>query len=210
MDENNLNKDNLDVEEKQNNIVVKNLKDKTHLSNKKLFLKKYFSFSGRMNRKEFIISSLYLLVLTVLSYFFLTAIVFGIFGREKVTSLILSGLLLVLTFTALYANVSLSARRFLDLGIDSRWLFLVFGFNFFLNPRLYETEIAKYMIAGVGLFYSIFLLYLFCFKKGTIGANKYGADPLASEKKKALSKFEKKVLLSFLAIDGTIFLFLNL
>lgn len=203
MDEDNSQKE---IEEKENILDNKNLKDSDEISDKKFLFNKYFSFTGRINRKSFIINSLYLLVATVLMYFFLTVSLVGIFGSNKMTSLVLSALLLGLTFMALYANVSLSARRFYDLGIDARWLFLVFGFNFLLSPKLYGSQMAKYMIAGVGLIYSLFLLYLFCCKKGTPGDSNYGEDPLASEKKPMFSKIEKKVVLGFLAIDIILFL----
>ena len=198
-----MNEDNSqkELKEKENNLEDKNSNEFVQMSNKQILLNKYFSFTGRINRKTFIINSLYLLVITVLAYFFFTVFIAGIFGSNKITSLVLSAVLIALTFVSLYANVSLSARRFYDLGIDARWLFLVFGFNFLLSPRLYGSEIAKYMIAAVGLVYSLFLLYLFCFKKGTPGTSKYGEDPLASEKKPNFTKIEKKLVLVFLAIN---------
>lgn len=194
-----------ELEEIQNNLEDKELKGTTEMSNKKFLLKKYVSFTGRINRKSFIIYSLYLLVVTVLIYLFLTMFMAAIFGGSKITSLVHSALLLALTFIAMYANVSLSARRFLDLGIDSRWLFLVFGLNFLLNPGLFHSEIAKKMIAVVGLIYAIFLLYLSCFKKGTVGPNKYGEDSVSSENKTTISKIEKKIVAILLGANLMLF-----
>lgn len=194
----------MDEENSNKELEEKALQTITEISNKQFLLNKYISFTGRINRKSFIYRSLYLLVVTVLMYFFLTVFIAGVFGNSKITSLVLSALLLALTFLVLYANVSLSARRFLDLDIDSKWLFLVFGFNFLLNPSLFHTEIAKYMIAAVGLIYSIFLLYLFCFKKGTVGSNKYGEDSISTEKKETITRFEKKIVLIFLAANAVL------
>ncbi len=116
------------------------------------FKDKFFNFNGRLNRQRYILRRLPLL--------FLGLVFSGIFGlidegviadEQEYITFILLILAVVLSCSAL----SLDARRLHDLDKTGKWAALNFA-------------------PGIGL---VFFIYLCCVK-GTVGANRFGPDPL--------------------------------
>ncbi len=124
-------------------------------------LKKYAQFSGRATRKEYI----WTVLLSPILYSFLFIIITNISNVITSTSdnndaniifaLIFGIILMVATLMFAIVNIAVKVRRFHDID-NSGWFCL-----FLLIP-----------IINI-----VFLLFLI-FKKGTLGANRFGDDPL--------------------------------
>ena len=130
------------------------------------FFKKYFSFSGRLNRKPFILRSLAATFIPVLLAIALIYVFAGGFrpGQEYLhrdllwLHVLLHSLLIIL---AIIIGFSLGVRRCHDLDKNGWWLLLG-------------------VIPYINVFWG---LYLIC-KRGTIGANRYGDDPIRDDYEK--------------------------
>jgi uncharacterized membrane protein YhaH (DUF805 family) len=119
-------------------------------------LSEWFSFSGRRNRKSYILAIVALFAIT--TFAIVIWCLFAQTGSGRIVGILLFGLPMEI-FTYL-----LSARRLRDMNI-SGWLCLSgFFLNFFSKP----IEL---------IFSLIIIVVLFCVR-GTRGANKFGADPL--------------------------------
>lgn len=121
------------------------------------FFKKYFSFSGRLNRLAFAIR-------LALGYTFLILIWYLVNNNlEQIqSSLLLSiPLLIVIAITVWFLYAS-KGQRIHDLGKSALWTLVIF---------VSAKEVYLYLAVVA------FLLY----KKGTVGENRYGQDPLQDE-----------------------------
>ena len=136
-------------------------------------LRKYISFSGRLNRKVFILYSLSLFLVSFLffstvSYIFekflmidINAINSFAGAQEQLTTfpvLILAIITIIFLVAMKIAAISLSVRRLHDLNRTGLWMLLG-------------------MIPGINIL-MIFLVIYLILAKGTTGRNKYGPDPL--------------------------------
>jgi uncharacterized membrane protein YhaH (DUF805 family) len=121
---------------------------------------KYFSFSGRINRKQFALraAAAYIVVLAVIWFFYEPI---STHTYDKINFFFYIPLIAVLWGGVwfLYANIN---RRFHDIGRSGKW------------------TVAMFISAKISLVYILFLLYLL-FKQGIIGPNEYGEDPLQEE-----------------------------
>jgi len=124
--------------------------------------KKYFSYSGRLNRKPFLQRSLLVTLLTPLLAAVLIFVFAGGLRPEEYLHrdllwlhVTLHSLLMIL---AIAAGFSLGVRRCHDLDKSGFWLLLGF-------------------VPCINFFWT---LYLLC-KRGTIGPNQYGEDPVRND-----------------------------
>ena len=127
---------------------------------------KFFTFSGRLNRKPYILRSLAATLLPVI----LAIVLFFVFAGGFKTGqdylhrdllwlhVIFHSLLIIL---AIVAGFSLGVRRCHDLDKSGWWLLL---------------GVIPYINVAWGL-------YLIC-KRGTVGSNRYGADPIRDDYEK--------------------------
>jgi uncharacterized membrane protein YhaH (DUF805 family) len=138
-----------------------------------------FSFSGRLNRKPYWLTTLVL----VLIVFVIIALVFGIGGAGLLTGdmseLGVAFLILLLAYIPLlWIGLAISAKRLHDRNKSAWWLVL-----FYLVPGIlqgigeYAGDVGIILtLAGVAI--SIWALVELGFLRGTVGPNQYGPDPL--------------------------------
>ena len=123
-----------------------------------------FSFRGRINRMPYWLVSLASLVFVLLA-------VSGFFPHVE--------LILILLVPLIWIGMALAAKRLHDRNKSARWLLV-----FYVLPGIMEgiggfagdAEIA-FLIASFGL--SIWAVVELGSRRGTIGPNDYGPDPLA-------------------------------
>ncbi len=153
-------------------------------------LKNYFSFKGRLNRKPFWLRNLalYGIVLVIYLIFILGFLGFssaqGAAGLPGGTFAVMGifGLLILPLVLAFYvATFSLAARRLHDRNKSGWWLLgyfvlfaLVGGAGEYFGVQSTLGMISQLVGLLIFLWYFIELGFL----KGTVGANKYGPDPL--------------------------------
>ena len=121
----------------------------------------WFSFSVRRNRKSYLIATLLLIFVAVV--FWIPMTFFEPRGRATTIFLVIFGL------PWIFVSYNLSAQRLRDFGVTG-WLTLVW-----LPINLVSNE---YPVLS-GATSLMFWIVLF-FVPGTIGANRYGPDPLES------------------------------
>ncbi len=94
------------------------------------------------------------------------------------------GLMLPMIVAVFIAGLILTIKRLHDLNLSGWWISVVPALNMsldFIRNRIYEngylflTIFMTTIILVIGLAWSCMLL----FKKGTVGANNFGEDPLA-------------------------------
>ena len=160
------------------------------------FFDTYFSFNGRLNRKPFIkrhiVAIFIMLILTI-------AIILPLYGLEHIDKFNLSApyfaILLIITWFYL-ANMN---RRFQDMNKSKKWMIFagfLYVFSIFVDifTNLLYPIIGPIQMQGnlailtfIAVLYSVtslisFALFIFlCCKKGTVGPNKYGPDPLQKD-----------------------------
>jgi len=118
----------------------------------------FFTLSPRLNRQKYLI----LCCLYLLLGFLIVALYIALpicFHEDSVVFMPVKTVLIVLMAALAVSNYFLCIRRLHDINISGLWLLLAF-------------------IPVLNIF---FVLFLF-FKKGTIGDNRYGPDPLASKR----------------------------
>lgn len=121
------------------------------------------SFSGRINRKAYILNTIFVIIAS-----FLFGIGFGYsVARHWILFSVLSFLLIISAFIYIYA---LTSRRYHDLNI-SGWMILL---QIFVLSIVDVDAVAAIWRILANL---LFFVPLFCIK-GTDGTNKYGDDPL--------------------------------
>jgi len=153
-------------------------------------LAKYFSFKGRLNRKPYWLRNLALFGIVLVLYLIFTVTVIGFSSVQGATGVpggVLSvmgifGLLVLPLAIAFYVSTfSLAARRLHDRNKSGWWLAGYFGaFVVIGGVAEYFGEQSTVSLIFQLIGFLIFLWYFveIGFLKGTVGANKYGPDPL--------------------------------
>ena len=134
--------------------------------------KKYFQFSGRANRKEYIVFNVFFFFLFEFLTLFLSKdysnFDIRLMGFKEIEFSAYITLFFVL-FTTI-PSISINVRRLHDLNFNGWWLWLIFLLNMlmfiFFKQYIFLFGYIKYII-------DIPLLIL----KGTSGTNKYGEEP---------------------------------
>ena len=125
------------------------------------FIRRYTDFQGRSRRSEYWWVFLAGLIIGM-AWGFLTGLIGGGFGPEmNAIGLLLSGIMGLFFLAILIPSIALSVRRFHDLG-QTGWLVVVFAI------------LGLVPIIG---FLSTIGLYIWFALPGTVGPNKFGADP---------------------------------
>ena len=127
----------------------------------KTCFKKYATFSGRASRDEY----WYWVICVIVASIVINTINDIIFPENKI-------LLLIFIWVMLLPNLAINIRRLHDLNLSGWWLLP--NFFVFVHPLNHIVSIIVALLLGI---YGIVLLVFF-FKKGTIGDNRYGKDPL--------------------------------
>jgi uncharacterized membrane protein YhaH (DUF805 family) len=138
-----------------------------------------FSFSGRLNRKPYWLTTLVLILIVLV----VIALVFGIGGAGLLTGdmsqLGVAFLILPLAYIPLlWIGLAISAKRLHDRNKSAWWLVL-----FYLVPGILQAvgdqiEGVGIVLTLAGLAISIWALIELGFLRGTVGPNQYGPDPL--------------------------------
>lgn len=134
----------------------------------------FLSFQGRLNRKPYWLGTIALLSLVVIGVF---GVMFLAGGGGGVAAIGVIYLLL------LWPTLAIGVKRLHDRNKSAWWLVV-----FYVAPTLLnvlgeggEAEGVGAMIFGLAsLAISIWALVELGFLRGTVGANRYGPDPLAS------------------------------
>ena len=136
----------------------------------------FFSFSGRLNRKPFILLNLLVILFGVVVNF-IVRMETASFTKNSDLAINLGTLISCIIMMLL--QLSLQVRRLHDLNI-SGWIIIgVWGYEFvFWLFRDTNPEVADFFTFAVHVFMACLL---FC-SRGTIGDNKYGPDPLQDKK----------------------------
>ena len=116
----------------------------------------YFSFKGRLSRKQFAIRFLVIQVLLIILTIFMLATAMAL--GSKLIFLLLFIIIPLYLFS--YAPVN---QRFHDIGKGDMW-----------------TLVAAISGLAIPIIQLVFLIYLFT-QKGQVGPNQYGDDPLNKE-----------------------------
>ena len=173
---------------------MQNWKDRYEAKLTKPWMKKYFSYRGRLNRKPYILRSLVLsLALNVILPLGLGMITFALPSGEIVFNI----LSIILGLVSQVASFSLIARRlhdidngaesFIKLSLGVGIGIFVIGLVCLLLPllpipfiRVIMGGIITFVIGAGWIFglYIFFVLICLLFRKGTTGPNRFGEDPL--------------------------------
>lgn len=159
------------------------------------WMKKYFSFRGRLNRKPYILRGILLSIIGSLVEMGILALAVLISGK------VLVPILMTTLVHALFqlGLLSLAVRRLHDLGNGARGFGALNVILFLVNllaetvkaffggmyPLFWTAGPGRFMLYGVMILLFVAALYLafvyicLLFRKGTEGPNPFGADPLA-------------------------------
>lgn len=153
-------------------------------------LKNYFSFKGRLNRKPYWLRNLALYGIAIVIYLI---VILGFVGFSSVQGAAglpggtfavmgLFGLLILPLILAFYvATFSLAARRLHDRNKSGWWLLgyvAAFAGIGGVIENFGEESTIGLVATLLGLLLFLWYLIELGFLKGTVGANKYGPDPL--------------------------------
>jgi len=132
----------------------------------KSFYFRTFDFRTRSSRSEF-------------WYVFLAQILFFLPIAFIPSFLFLDLLVSAINILIFLPQISLTARRFHDVGISGWWLLCVLLIFMIMGATVYFNSTFGFVFTGPlsGALFIIFI-YLMC-KEGDIRDNKYGSDPLA-------------------------------
>ena len=130
------------------------------------FTKKYFQFSGRAGRKEYISFGIIAFIIRVS----LSAVILLLKYIEPSSLITIIFILLNIAFVFLYIipYISLSVRRFHDINLSGLW-YMAFAIFLILLKIFYGSP--SYLLAEFALDIVLMLI------KGTNGPNKYGEQP---------------------------------
>ena len=137
--------------------------------------KKFFSSTGRINRRTFFIRSLLIFFVEAL---FLSAVVFvSVLADLSLTTqpLWIDVSFAMVTIVALIPEYFLSAKRLHDIGKDETLAKIFFGIGILTSICIFSTINAVVILSKViGISSVVFQLYLL-FKRGESNNNEYGA-----------------------------------
>ena len=173
---------------------MQNWKERYEAKLTKPWMKKYFSYRGRLNRKPYILRSLVLsLALNVILPLGLGMITFALPSGEIVFNI----LSIILGLVSQVASFSLIARRLHDIdngaesfitlnlgvGIGIFFIGLICLLLSFLPIPFIRTLMGGIItfVFGAGRIFSLYILFVnicLLFRKGTVGPNRFGEDPL--------------------------------
>ena len=131
--------------------------------------KQLFAFKGRLNRKPFIIHIAIGYVLILLNIFLLAFFALSLSYDPSNPKIFLN--LLPTPVLAIFAIITCVAVLFIFANITRRLQDINKGFRW---------AIIMLALSGMPIIYFPCLLYL-CIKRGTIGPNEYGEDPLQKD-----------------------------
>ena len=141
-----------------------------------------FSFSGRLNRKPYWLTTLVIILILLV----VMVLVFAIGGAGLMTGDFSGlGIMLVIIVLAyiplLWIGLAISAKRLHDRNKSAWWLVL-----FYLVPAILQGIGEQIGTAGIiltlgGFAISIWALVEIGFLRGTVGPNQYGPDPLEGQ-----------------------------
>ena len=168
------------------NSEIEQSEYKIQKSSEKSFWRKFFSKKGRLNRLRYLQYRL-----AILGIFIICGIILGtlgvVFSGISVSSInIIIPLIVIIAIIMLFAGavsgITLIIRRLHDLNFSGWWclgyLFITFWANLFTKfPDKDEFLVWHILAIVLWIMLLAFELALF-FMKGTVGNNKYGADPL--------------------------------
>ncbi|MBR1806711.1 MAG: DUF805 domain-containing protein [Selenomonadaceae bacterium] len=146
---------------------------------------KIFTLKGRLNRWPYFKYSLILLLPMIVAAI-VFALIATIFGKSTDSSLIfgvgLASVLLVACFLIyIVGGVMIIVRRLHDLNLSGWWLIPYYVLIGFGNMQVKDTDSGLFMFSATcGLIAFVCSMFLL-FKRGTVGDNKYGADPLENQ-----------------------------
>lgn len=163
------------------------------------WMRKYFSFQGRLNRKPYILRGVILYVLYKLVCVFtavLVALVLEVLGIQKehndmyiVTTSYVVGFIPNIIY--LVGSLSLIARRLHDLNQTARWFIknnliaiaLIYGallvcWVLYSLQAIFIVDFGMVLLIGITLvifrLYLLFIMICLLLKKGTAGENRFG------------------------------------
>lgn len=147
----------------------------TNLPSAKSLWKKIFTTKGRLNRWPYSKYSIGLLLFLVI----IVALPLGImmnetYKRYENIILLCGFLFIVACIFAFVAQSMLTIRRLHDLNLSGRWYLLWVLIIVLENLLVDISPVSSRLCSLISLIVSLFVV----FKRGTIGDNKYGADPL--------------------------------
>jgi uncharacterized membrane protein YhaH (DUF805 family) len=141
-----------------------------------------FSFSGRLNRKPYWLTTLCIVLVLIV----VMILVFAMGGAGLATGDFsgLGALLIIIALAYipfLWIGLAISAKRLHDRNKSAWWLLL-----FYLVPAILQGIGEQLGTAGLiltlaGLGISIWALVEIGFLRGTVGPNQYGPDPLSGQ-----------------------------
>jgi uncharacterized membrane protein YhaH (DUF805 family) len=140
-----------------------------------------FSFSGRLNRKPYWLTTLcIILVLIVVMILVLATGGAGLMTGDFSGLGVLLLIIVLAYIPLLWIGLAISAKRLHDRNKSAWWLVL-----FYLVPALLQGVGEQLGTAGIiltlaGLGISIWALVEIGFLRGTVGPNQYGPDPLSA------------------------------
>ncbi len=158
----------------------------------KEFKQSYFCFSGRLNRKPFLMR---LMMLGAISIFFVLIVINAEPHLKQDPAHFAENVRKTLTFWVYYipliiASVSLGVRRLHDMNLSGWWMLVGTGAMLSnVNTGNSAIDLAASILFYIAQMFNIFLIFF----RGTRGPNKYGEDLLAEpEKEKKKTKAEQK------------------
>lgn len=155
--------DNIETQEK-----LAESKESTSIS----LWKKIFSFSRRLNRLPYVLCSLIIFIIT-LSTTLMWVVKFGDVTPDAAPdddTIIALGIIILFLYAI---NLILTVRRLHDLNLSGHWCWLLIAMNF--AGAYFEGNEMILKFFGVASILCLMILY---FKRGTVGINNYGDDPL--------------------------------
>lgn len=130
------------------------------------------SFQGRLNRKPYWIGTLALVAVMVVAVFGLFFLAGGTGGVAAIA---------ILYLLMLWPALAIGVKRLHDRDKSAWWLLVFYALPAVLNIVVEGGEgMAATVFGMASLGISIWALVELGFLRGTVGANRYGADPLAA------------------------------
>ena len=143
------------------------------------FLKKIFTTQGRLNRLPYNMYSFALLAISFVTIFLMSMLQGVASTIEPISALVFALLAFVVGIMAFIGQVTLTIRRLHDLNL-SGWYYLLYIILSTLPAVIYNEESLTMMLIALAITLISLILPLFViFKRGTVGENKYGSDPLS-------------------------------
>lgn len=159
------------------------LKKESTIDALKKHIRFYYSFKGRLNRKNFIL--LILESLCIIAFFFLLFMASSLFVKKEqvfVTTILIATFIVVGGIVVGLASTGIGVRRLHDLNLSGWWILLPFPFEILVKLQDRGIQLlppaVDLIVTIVDFIIVIGLTVLLWFIKGTKGENKYGPDLL--------------------------------